>query len=98
MVHALVHAPRVFTLQLAWQSHHEEPAAIAATLASVDERVRGRRPSCRAAPALCQRAALRFVLAGFPAHVYQNHVAAMQPLPANFDQCCCPSASLYEME
>ena len=39
VVHALVSAPRVFTLQLAWESHQEQPHNIAATLAAVDERV-----------------------------------------------------------
>ena len=32
-------APAVFTLQLAWTSHHEGPADIAATLAAVQEQV-----------------------------------------------------------
>ena len=40
-MHALERAPRVFTLQLAWESHNEEPANIAATLAAVSERVSG---------------------------------------------------------
>ncbi len=40
VVHGLGAPPRVFTLQLAWESHHEEPQHIAATLAAVDERVR----------------------------------------------------------
>ncbi len=32
--------PRVFTLQLAWESHSEEPSAIAATMRAVGEQVR----------------------------------------------------------
>ncbi|KAL4450742.1 hypothetical protein ABPG77_001098 [Micractinium sp. CCAP 211/92] len=35
----LQHAPRVFTLQLAWESHSEQPADIAATLAAIDEEI-----------------------------------------------------------
>ena len=31
--------PRVFTVQLAWESHSEQPASIAATLAAIDEQV-----------------------------------------------------------
>jgi hypothetical protein len=31
--------PRVFTLQLVWESHEEEPAAIGATLRAVAEQV-----------------------------------------------------------
>ncbi len=34
--------PRVFTLQLAWESQREEPGNIAATLAALSERVRAR--------------------------------------------------------
>ena len=41
VVHVLGRPPRVFTLQLAWESHREEPGDIAATLAAVDERVGG---------------------------------------------------------
>jgi len=37
--HFLDRAPRVFTLQLAWESHSEQPADIAGTLAAVDEEV-----------------------------------------------------------
>ncbi|GAB4821090.1 hypothetical protein N2152v2_008136 [Parachlorella kessleri] len=39
VVHALLGAPHVFTLQLAWESHREEAHNIAATMAAVDERV-----------------------------------------------------------
>ena len=39
MYHFLQHPPRVFTLQLAWESHSEPPESIAATLAAVDEQV-----------------------------------------------------------
>ncbi|KAL4433799.1 hypothetical protein ABPG75_000240 [Micractinium tetrahymenae] len=35
----LLRAPRVFTLQLAWESHSEHPGDIAATLAAIDEEV-----------------------------------------------------------
>ena len=35
--HFLQHAPRVFTLQVAWESHNEPPEAIATTLAALDE-------------------------------------------------------------
>jgi hypothetical protein len=39
-IHHLERAPpRVFTLQLAWESQQESPAHIAATLAAVTERV-----------------------------------------------------------
>ncbi len=38
--HKLLRPPRVFTLQLGWQSQQEEPHSIAATLAAVDEMVR----------------------------------------------------------
>ena len=38
--HLLGSQPRVFTLQLGWESHGEAPEAIAATLAAVDETVR----------------------------------------------------------
>ena len=38
--HHLGSQPRVFTLQLGWESHGEAPEAIAATLAAVDETVR----------------------------------------------------------
>jgi hypothetical protein len=34
-------APRVFSLQIAWQTNHETPADIAATLSAVDEEVGG---------------------------------------------------------
>jgi hypothetical protein len=34
-------APRVFSLQIAWQTNHEAPADIAATLSAVDEEVGG---------------------------------------------------------
>jgi len=37
--HFLQHAPRVFTLQVAWESHNEQPEAIATTLAALDEEV-----------------------------------------------------------
>ena len=37
--HFLDRAPRVFTLQLAWESQQEEPADISATLAAVDAEV-----------------------------------------------------------
>jgi hypothetical protein len=37
--HILDRAPRVFTLQLAWESQREEGADIAATLAGVQEQV-----------------------------------------------------------
>ena len=37
--HFLESAPRVFTLQLAWESHSEQPADIAVTLAAIDEEV-----------------------------------------------------------
>ncbi|KAL4433796.1 hypothetical protein ABPG75_000237 [Micractinium tetrahymenae] len=37
--HFLLRAPRVFTLQLAWESHSEQSADIAATLAAIDEEV-----------------------------------------------------------
>ena len=37
--HFLQSAPRVFTLQLTWESHTEQPADIAATLAAIDEQV-----------------------------------------------------------
>ncbi len=40
VVHVLERAPRVFTLQLAWESQREEAGDIAATLAAVDEQVR----------------------------------------------------------
>lgn len=39
VVHALERAPRVFMLQLAWQSQREEAADIAATLSAVGETV-----------------------------------------------------------
>ena len=56
VVHALLEpAPRVFTLQLAWESQHEEPAGIAAALAAVDEWVSRRvmpGPCCSWAGAL----------------------------------------------
>ena len=39
--HFLVSAPRVFTLQLTWESLREEPSDIAATLAAVQEEVGG---------------------------------------------------------
>lgn len=39
--HFLERAPRVFTLQLTWESHSEQPADIAATLAAIDEEVGG---------------------------------------------------------
>lgn len=32
--------PRVFTLQLAWESHSQEPATIGATMQAVGEQVR----------------------------------------------------------
>jgi hypothetical protein len=32
--------PRVFTLQLVWESHEEEPATIGATLKALAEQVR----------------------------------------------------------
>jgi len=31
--------PRVFTLQLVWESHNQEPAAIGATMRAVGEEV-----------------------------------------------------------
>ena len=34
-------APRVFSLQIAWQTNNETPADIAATLSAVDEEVGG---------------------------------------------------------
>lgn len=37
--HALLRPPRVFTLQLGWSSHREDPHSIARTLAAVDETV-----------------------------------------------------------
>ena len=37
--HFLQHAPRVFTLQVAWESHNEPLEAIATTLAALDEEV-----------------------------------------------------------
>lgn len=37
--HFLQHAPRVFTLQVAWESHNEQPEAIAATLEALDVEV-----------------------------------------------------------
>ncbi|KAL4450739.1 hypothetical protein ABPG77_001095 [Micractinium sp. CCAP 211/92] len=37
--HFLERAPRVFTLQLTWESHSEQPADIAATLAAIDEEI-----------------------------------------------------------
>lgn len=39
--HTLLRPPRVFTLQLGWKSQREQPHNIAATLAVVDETVRG---------------------------------------------------------
>jgi hypothetical protein len=39
--HFLQRAPRVFTLQLTWESHSEQPADIAGTLAAIDEEVGG---------------------------------------------------------
>lgn len=40
-VHVLERLPRMFALQLAWESLKEEPADIAATLAAIGEQVRG---------------------------------------------------------
>lgn len=39
VVHTLNSLPLVFTLQLGWNSHHEQPHIIAATLAAVDDTV-----------------------------------------------------------
>ncbi|KAL4450736.1 hypothetical protein ABPG77_001092 [Micractinium sp. CCAP 211/92] len=36
---SLTSAPRVFTVQLAWESHREEAHSVAATLANIDEQV-----------------------------------------------------------
>ena len=41
ITHFLDHAPRVFTLQLAWEGQREEPGNIEATLAGIEERVGG---------------------------------------------------------
>ena len=38
-MHVLERVPRVFTLQLAWESQREELGDIASTLAAVSERV-----------------------------------------------------------
>lgn len=40
--HFLDRAPRVFTLQVAWESDNETPEAISGTLAALDEEVRQR--------------------------------------------------------
>lgn len=40
VVHVLEGAPKVFSVQMAWESQHEEPSNIAATLAAVGEWVR----------------------------------------------------------
>ena len=49
VTYRLTRLPRVFTLQLAWESHSELPERIAATLAAVDEQARGARGHCGAA-------------------------------------------------
>ena len=60
-------APRVFSLQIAWQTNHETPADIAATLAALDEEVgggegqQGKGCQCCLAPCLlpqCARSSL----------------------------------------
>ncbi len=39
VTYTLAQPPRVFTVQLTWESHSEQPASIAATLAATDEQV-----------------------------------------------------------
>lgn len=39
VVHTLNSLPLVFTLQVGWSSHHEQPHSVAATLAAVDDTV-----------------------------------------------------------
>jgi hypothetical protein len=52
--HFLDRAPRVFTLQLAWESQREESADIAATLAAVEDSVSASFSMIRlCSPALC---------------------------------------------
>ena len=55
VVHTLDSLPLVFTLQLGWSSHREEPHSIAGTLANIDETVR----AGRGGAGCCQHCAVR---------------------------------------
>ena len=87
ITHTLDRAPRVFTLQLAWESQQQEPVDIAATLAGVQEQVGAW--VCSPLPArcvpvcrpLCTRFAGRLALTGFLTSPAWACTWAAPPLP-----------------
>ncbi|KAL4424466.1 hypothetical protein ABPG77_006404 [Micractinium sp. CCAP 211/92] len=68
--------PRVFTLQLAWESHSEEPSAIAATMRAVGEQVDLRQLYEGVPPGTASRYRLRAMVC-----YYLRHYSAFVRLP-----------------